>query len=68
MDNIKAIFFDYDNTLGSRYDYAYDTYCDLLDKFYPEMIKGSVYYEAIIQDLLTFDQLGNVSANYHFQW
>ncbi len=64
MQNIKAILFDYDNTLSNRYASAYGTYDEMLSEFHPELAKDSIYREALLQDLMTFDQFGNVATEY----
>ena len=59
MDNIKAIFFDFDNTLGDRYTYSKETFRDLIDEFLPEIEKDGLLYSAILHDLTVFDQFGD---------
>lgn len=63
MENVKAIFFDFDNTLGNRFDYAYRTHKQFVLEFLPE-IKDELLIEAMTQDLLTFDGMGNINVAY----
>lgn len=52
---IKAIFFDYDDTLGNRELAAYDLYKDLLRSY----IDDEFRLEAAVQDVLVYEQYGN---------
>lgn len=63
-DNIKAIIFDFDNTLADRTHASYLTYCYMLDSFFPQVEKGSVYREAILQDLMNWDMYGNYRKDF----
>lgn len=64
MRNIKAILFDYDNTLSNRHSSCYKTFTELVDTFLPQFEKGSIPYEAVLQDFMTYDQFGNVRLEY----
>jgi putative hydrolase of the HAD superfamily len=64
MKDIQAVLFDFDNTLGNRYRYAYLTYNRFLDEFVPQAKEDKVLREEMLQNLLTWDQLGNVSQQY----
>jgi len=59
---IKALLFDFDDTISDRRSCAYRTYEYLLEDF----IKDYEPYlkEAILQDCMLWDQEGNVSKNY----
>ena len=63
MDNIKAVFFDFDNTLGNRFEYAYRTHRQFIEEFLPD-IDDPLFVEAMAQDLLTFDVMGNSGAGH----
>ena len=60
MDNIKAVFFDFDNTLGNRHRYSYLAYCAFIDEFLPDL-KDDLYIEALRQDMEIFDEYGNAN-------
>ena len=59
---IKAVLFDFDNTLGNREVYAYDCYRDLVMKQYPE--KDPVETEAIVQAAMLADEQGITNKAY----
>ncbi len=61
MKDIKAIFFDFDNTLGNRFAYAYKTHTQFIEEFLPE-VTDRLQKEAMVQDLLTFDGMGNTNV------
>ncbi len=61
MDNIKAVIFDFDNTLGDRFEYCYQTYRCFLKTFLPEVDDSSLLFESMLQDLVLYDEYGNVS-------
>lgn len=63
MDDIKAVFFDFDNTLGNRFVYAYRTHCQFIEEFLPD-VENPLLFEAMAQDLLTFDIMGNGGVNH----
>ena len=60
MENIKAVIFDFDNTLGDRFEYCYQTYRCFLKTFLPEIDDSSLLFESMLQDLVLFDEYGNV--------
>lgn len=62
----KAIFFDFDNTLGDRYRYVYDGLCYLVKTRLPEVDPDSMLFEAMVQDLVIIDQFGCVGSKYVF--
>ncbi len=66
MDNIKAVFFDFDDTLGNRQQAAYDTYGGFFADFLPDM-KDERLIEAIKQDMCTAHQFGNIDFDYVVQ-
>ena len=61
MDKIKAVIFDFDNTLGDRFRYSYDTYRHLLTTYLSDIDENSILFEAMLQDLVIYDQYGTVS-------
>lgn len=60
MDNIKAVIFDFDNTLGDRFEYCYQTYRYFVKTFLPEIDENSILFESMLQDLVLYDEYGNV--------
>ena len=60
MDNIKAVIFDFDNTLGDRFEYCYQTYRCFVKTFLPEIDENSILFESMLQDLVLYDEYGNV--------
>ncbi len=64
MKDIKAIFFDFDATLGNRYVTSYNAINAFFEEFYPEVEDGTVLREAMVQDYLTYEQFGNGTRNY----
>lgn len=56
--NIKAIFFDFDDTLGYREEYAYDTFYSLFKSCLK--IGDEVELEAILQDCMIWEEQGNI--------
>ena len=63
-EKIKAVFFDYDNTLGNRYASAYNTYKEMIEEFHPELQTDPVLVESLLQDMTTYDQFGNIGTRY----
>lgn len=60
---IKAILFDFDDTLINRRKASYAMYKNILKNntnHHPE----SILFEAILQDMITWDQYGNTNKNY----
>lgn len=51
----KAIFFDFDDTLGNRELAAYNLYKDLLKPYFSD----DLLLQSAIQDILVFEQYGN---------
>ena len=54
---IKAIYFDFDDTLGDRSYYSYMQYKELVETFVH--VEDLYEKEAMIQDLILFDERGN---------
>lgn len=67
MKDIKAVVFDFDDTLGNRDGYAYLFYEGFLDKNYPFLNNNPLKKEAILQDLMIYDQLGDTKKEYCFK-
>ena len=63
MDSIKAIFFDFDNTIGNRYEYSRECFRHLIKEFLPEIEEGSLLYASILHDMTVFDQYGDSGNN-----
>ncbi|MBQ3376228.1 MAG: HAD family hydrolase [Erysipelotrichaceae bacterium] len=61
MENVKAVIFDFDNTLGDRYEYCYQTYRYFLKTFVPQVDENSLLFESMVQDLVLYDEYGNVA-------
>lgn len=59
---IKAVFFDFDYTLGNRDRYAYRLYRKIIEDNCD--IEDPVELEAVVQDLMIWDQKGNVHKQY----
>lgn len=57
---VKAILFDFDDTLGNREVAAYDLYTDILKPHFSDALK----LESAIQDALVFEQYGNCHKGY----
>lgn len=57
LSNIKVIFFDFDDTLGNREVYAYQTYRRTLKEYVH--IDDEVELETILQDIMIWDEHGN---------
>ena len=62
MKDIKAIFFDFDDTLGNREVYAYNCYRAILKE--NTDIDDPVLFETIVQDCMLWDEKGNVNKKY----
>ena len=61
-NKIKAVFFDFDDTLGDRDRYAYDCARSiLLENVQPV---DPVEFEAIVQDWMLWDEKGNIDKNH----
>ncbi len=63
MDNIKAVLFDFDYTLGNRYRYAFLSYSAFIDEFLPD-IKDELFKETLRQDMMIFDEYGNAGPRH----
>ena len=59
---IKAVLFDFDDTLGDREIYAYQCYRDILKEHTD--IKDEVEFESILQHVMIWDQNGDVPKSY----
>lgn len=59
---MKAIFFDFDNTLGNREKYAYLTYKEIFSEH--KFGLSGIYLENIIQKCLLYDQHGYIGCEY----
>ena len=62
MTEIKAVFFDFDDTLGDRRKYAYDCYRKILQENC--QIDDPVEFEAAVQDCMLWDEHGNINKNH----
>lgn len=62
LTGIKAVLFDFDDTLGNREAYAYMCYRDTLEKFRTD--EDDFEFEAILQQCMIWDQNGEVNKNY----
>ena len=60
MDKIKAVIFDFDNTLGDRFQYCYLTYRHFVKTFLPEIDEKGILFECMVQDLVNYDEFGTV--------
>ncbi len=60
--NITTIFFDFDDTLGYREEYAYDTFYTLFQSSLK--IDDEVELEAILQDCMIWEEQGNIYKNH----
>lgn len=56
---IKAVVFDFDGTLSNRQRNAYDTFVPYLRQFFGDI--DDLEYEAILQDMMTFDCNGSTA-------
>ena len=61
IEKIKAILFDYDNTLGDRNRYAYDLYREVVEDNLD--FKDQMQIEEIVQECMNWDQYGYVNKN-----
>ena len=60
--NYKAIFFDFDDTLGNREAYAYECYRAILQE--NTDIEDPYEFEAVLQDCMMWDEQGNINKNH----
>lgn len=58
----RAVFFDFDDTLGNREIYAYRCYRDILKE--RTEITDPVAFEAVLQHVMIWDQHGDVNKAY----
>ena len=63
---IKAVIFDFDDTLGDRNGYAYLYYQDTLEKCFPDACKDSLLKEAMLQDIMMWEEKGQTLKDYPF--
>jgi len=63
MDNVKAIFFDFDNTLGNRYEYSRECFRHLIMEYLPEIEPDSLLFASMLHDFTVFDQYGDAGHN-----
>lgn len=61
---IKAVLFDFDGTLSSRQDNAYNLFRDLLKPYFKNL--NDIEYEAVLQDLMIMDCNGTINLKYRF--
>jgi len=59
---IKAIIFDFDATISNRQANAYNVFDDYLRQHFKDL--SDIEYEAVIQDMLTYDMTGAVNVKY----
>lgn len=59
---LKAVLFDFDDTLGDREEYAYGLYRDVLKEYTDKLTASEA--EAMIQRCLIWDQFGNTNKRY----
>jgi putative hydrolase of the HAD superfamily len=62
LADIKAVFFDFDDTLGNREVYAYECARAIL-KENAEM-EDPIQFEAVLQDWMLWDEKGNIKKSY----
>ncbi len=60
--DIKAVIFDFDDTLGNREKYSYLTFSEVLDRVAPELDPWK--REMLLQHMMIFDQHGEVNRSY----
>lgn len=59
---IKAVFFDFDGTLGNREKYAYECVREILKEVVD--VKDPIEFEAIVQDWMLWDEQGNIKKKH----
>jgi putative hydrolase of the HAD superfamily len=62
MEGIRAVFFDFDDTLGNREKYAYDCARKILEE--NVHFEDPFEEEAVLQDWMLADEKGNVNKNH----
>ena len=77
MNQILAVVFDFDDTLGDRNKYAYYLYEQFLLDYIPEKVSNMIYRESLLQDMMIFDQhsycdkdtiLKKIESKYNFKF
>ena len=66
MDNIKAVLFDFDDTLGNRNGYAYYMYDNFIRTYLSDIYDNKLLKEAMLQDMMTWDQRGDSDKSYPY--
>lgn len=61
---IKAIFFDFDDTIGYREAYAYDCYRRIISEQAPHLKEDPFEFEAVVQDCMLWDEKGNIDKTH----
>ncbi|MDY5251434.1 MAG: HAD family hydrolase [Erysipelotrichaceae bacterium] len=64
---IKAILFDFDGTLSNRQLSAYRKYQDVVGKIFPDLAKGSIEFEGIVQRMMTWDEFGTIAKKHVYE-
>lgn len=59
---VKAILFDFDDTIGNRREYTYQTFSYLIDTYHP--IEDDYERECVLQDLMIWDMRGNFDKEF----
>lgn len=62
MSEIRAVLFDFDNTVGHRDIYAYRCYAHMLEPYLKD--RDPMEREAVLQEVMIWDQQGDVNKNY----
>lgn len=62
MTGVKAVLFDFDNTLGDRDAYAYACYQHILEE--NTSFDDPMEEEAVLQEVMLYDQQGDVNKKY----
>jgi len=60
---IRAIFFDFDDTIGHREAYAYDCYRRIIKEQAPHLT-DPFEFEAVVQDCMLWDEKGNIDKTH----
>lgn len=66
MENIKAVLFDFDDTLGNRNGYAYYMYDNFIKTYLSDIYENKLLKEAMLQDMMTWDQRGDSDKSYPY--
>lgn len=61
---IKAIIFDFDNTLANRQDYADHEFRLFVKEHFPYLDENSIEFECVVQDMVNWDGFGNSNKTY----